>query len=118
MWQSVAPAGMALLTARGVGNVASRCPNSPCTARSINAHSGDFRNLAIAFVLGADELRKLSGRHGLTAHAELVELRRHVGQLQDAIDLVMERLHHVRRRPGRRHDAVPVADLEILESEL
>src|SRR5262252_1451162 len=104
MWQSVAPAGMAPLTARGTGNISSLVTER----RSINAHASESRNLAIAFVLGADELRELCGRHRLAAQAELVELRRDIGQLQDAIDLVMQRLQHVRRRPGRRHDAVPV----------
>src|SRR5262249_52440215 len=101
MWQSVAPAGMALRTACGTGNVSSLMTER----RSIDAHSGESRNLAIAFVLGADELRELSDRHRLAAQAELVELGRDVGQLHDAIDLVMQRLQHVRRRPGRRHDA-------------
>src|SRR5262245_9370317 len=118
MWQSVAPVGMALVTARGTGNTPSRSCCSDGAACSINAHPGESRNLAIAFVLGADELRELSGRHRLAAQAELIELRRDVGQLQDAIDLVMERLQHVRRRPGRCYDAVPVGDLEILETEL
>src|SRR5262249_37866910 len=114
MWESVGPGGMALLTTCGTGNISSLIMER----RSVNAHSSESRNLAIAFVLGADELRELSGRHRLAPQAELVELWRDVGQLQDAIDLVMERLQHVRRRAGRRHDAGPVPYLEALETEL
>src|SRR5689334_11902401 len=104
MWQSVAPVGMALVTARGTGNTPSRSCCSDGGACSINAHPGESRNLAIAFVLSADELRELCRRHRLAAQPELIELRHDVGQLQDAIDIVMERLQHVLWRPGRRHD--------------